>query len=143
MRAVSTPLPPAVGCMTPAARIPPLLRRSCLSNVWRLGASGGVLPRGSPPCRAEITRSLYIGVSGSIGLKCRLPWLQQQGRLASGAASGIAAAAPPAAVRIAQSAKDRASGVSDGSTAMLERESASGPRSPAYPFTEIEAKWQR
>mmetsp|Transcript_21063 Transcript_21063/g.63390 ORF Transcript_21063/g.63390 Transcript_21063/m.63390 type:complete len:1009 (+) Transcript_21063:168-3194(+) len=145
MRVAAAPPSSAVCCMSSAGgRMPALLWRSAVGNAWRLSASGGVLPRGSASCPADGAQSALQGRTS--GLRCRLPWLQQQRRQASAGpllyARTVAAASAGSqtvpAVEPASSASSSSSGGNGGP-----QTDAAAAKAAAYPFNEIEAKWQR
>lgn len=101
-------------------RLRPALGHARLSNAWRFGSSS-LLPRAAATAKPSET-----AFSRRLGSSCRLARL----RTVSKAAAPATQASPAADTR--QAAEAGAPG-----------DAGTGGRSTAYPFTEIEAKWQR
>lgn len=129
-------------CMmcTPAGRLTALLRRRGLSTAWNFSSAGSVQPRGTRASAADciLGQQQAASVVRGYGAAWR-PSL----RSAAGFRGCPISAAPASETQTQHPSLANTLHTESNGSANEPRAETSAQRSTAYPFTEIEAKWQR
>lgn len=130
-------------CMTcsPAGRLTALLRHRGLSAAWNFSSTGRVLPRGTRASAAD--RSSGQQHQRTSLMRSYSPAWHPSLSNAAGCRGGPISAAPASETQTEQPSLANTLHTNSRGPASEPGTETSAQRSTAYPFTDIEAKWQR